>query len=206
MRPMRSAPASVRGQRPGQAVITAIQALQKTLTAEQRASSNNLSSRESAIRWSNLPVGVVPRAGLRLGDLDEKQNYAARRVAAAALSACGLKMLDEIRIADHFLKAVDEMQDRLGRRQLLHEPPRHAVRTQAVDAADRRTPHRLQPHVQRQARRRDAAVLRQRAHPLHHGRHRIRAARRAKRGHVEILRTRWRTTARRNSRALSPTS
>ena len=50
----------------------------------------------------------MPRAGLRLGDLDEKQNHAAHRVAAAALSACGLKMLDEIRIADDFLKAVDE--------------------------------------------------------------------------------------------------
>jgi hypothetical protein len=63
--------------------------------------------RESAIRWSNLPVAIVPRTGLRLGDLDEKQDYAARRVAAAALSACGLKMLDEIRIADDFLKNVD---------------------------------------------------------------------------------------------------
>jgi len=46
--------------------------------------------------------------GLRLGDLDEKQNHAARGVAAAALSACGLELLDEIRIADDVLKAVDE--------------------------------------------------------------------------------------------------
>jgi uncharacterized protein DUF3500 len=91
-----------------QAVIAAIKGLQKTLTADQRATLERPLVRESAIRWSNLPVGVVPRAGLRLADLDEKQNYAARRVAAAALSACGLKMLDEIRIADDFLKALDE--------------------------------------------------------------------------------------------------
>ena len=85
--------------------MAAIQTLQKTLTAEQRSSLERPFVRESAIRWSNLPVGIVPRAGLRLGDLDEKQNYAARRVAAAALSACGLKMLDEIRIADNVLKS-----------------------------------------------------------------------------------------------------
>jgi hypothetical protein len=50
----------------------------------------------------------VPREGLRLGDLDAKQNQAARGVATAALSACGLKMLDDIRVADDVLKAVDE--------------------------------------------------------------------------------------------------
>ena len=92
-----------------QTVITAIQALQKTLTAEQRKSFEQPFSRESAIRWSSLPVGVVPRAGLRFGDMDAKQNYAARRLAGAALSACGMRVLDEIRIADHLLKAVDEI-------------------------------------------------------------------------------------------------
>jgi len=91
-----------------QAVMAAIKALEKTLTADQRASLERPFVRESAIRWSNLPVGIVPRTGLRLGDLDEKQNFAARRVAAAALSACGLLMLDEIRIADNFLKGLDE--------------------------------------------------------------------------------------------------
>jgi len=91
-----------------QAVMTAVQALQKSLTAEQRSSFERPFVRESATGWSNLPVGTVPRAGLRIGDLDAKQNYAARRVAAAALSPCGLTMLDEIRIGDHLLKAVDE--------------------------------------------------------------------------------------------------
>jgi hypothetical protein len=90
-----------------QAVIAAIKLFQKTLNPEQRKSLERPFVRESAILWSNLPVGIVPRKGLRLGDLDEKQDYAARRVAAAALSACGLKMLDEIRIADNVLKRVD---------------------------------------------------------------------------------------------------
>jgi hypothetical protein len=90
-----------------QAVIAAVQTLKKALSPEQRAVLERPLVRESAIRWSNLPIGITPRAGLRLGDLDEKQDYAARRVAAAALSACGLKVLDEIRIADNLLKGVD---------------------------------------------------------------------------------------------------
>jgi hypothetical protein len=90
-----------------QEVIAAIKTLQKSLTAEQRSALQRPFERESAIRWSNLPVAIVSRAGLRLGDLDEKQDIAAHRVAAAALSACGLKMLDEIRIADNLLKGVD---------------------------------------------------------------------------------------------------
>lgn len=89
------------------AVIAAAKALQKLLTAPQRAALSRPFDRESAIRWSNLPVGVVPRLGLRLGDLDAAQSAAAHRVAEAALSACGLKMFDEIRVADDFLTAVD---------------------------------------------------------------------------------------------------
>jgi Protein of unknown function (DUF3500) len=90
-----------------QAVLAAIDTFQKSLNPEQRKALERPFARESAIRWSNLPVGIVPRTGLRLGDLDSKQDYAARRVAAAALSACGLKVLDEIRIADDVLKRVD---------------------------------------------------------------------------------------------------
>ncbi len=73
-------------------VMAAIQDLEKTLSAEQRKSLERPFVRDSAIRWSNLPVGITPRMGLRLGDLDEKQNHAARGVAAAALSACGLEI------------------------------------------------------------------------------------------------------------------
>jgi hypothetical protein len=89
------------------AVISATKALQKLLTPAQRAVFARPLDRDSATRWSNLPVGVVPRAGLRLGDLDATQSAAARRLAGAALSACGSKMLDEIRAADDFLMTVD---------------------------------------------------------------------------------------------------
>ena len=63
--------------------------------------------RANAIHWSNLPSAVVPREGLRLGDLDAAKGTAAREMLAAALSACGLTMLDEIRRADDALIPVD---------------------------------------------------------------------------------------------------
>ena len=96
----RALPQTVRGQRPGEGSHHRHPGSEKALTAEQRASLERPFVRESAIRWSNLPVGIVPRTGLRLGDLDAKQEPRGAPVAAAALSACGLKMLDEIRIAD----------------------------------------------------------------------------------------------------------
>jgi len=88
-------------------VLAAVAELHAALTPAQLAPLERPLTRESATRWSNLPVGVVPRAGLRLGDLDEKQAAIARRVFEAALSACGLALLDEVRRADDYLRAFD---------------------------------------------------------------------------------------------------
>jgi hypothetical protein len=89
-------------------VATAVAAFKPLLTASQRATLEKPLTFESAIQWSNLPVGVVPRSGLRLGDLDDKQSAAARQIFAAALSACGLRLLDEVRLADDYLIAFDK--------------------------------------------------------------------------------------------------
>jgi hypothetical protein len=90
-----------------QQVIAAATALRETLNPAQRAVLEKPLERESAIHWSNLPVGIVPRTGLRIGDLDATQSAAAQRLAQAAFSACGLTMLNEIRLADDFLMAMD---------------------------------------------------------------------------------------------------
>ena len=89
-------------------VASAVAAFTPLLTASQRATLEKPLTWESAIQWSNLPVGVVPRSGLRLGDLDDKQSAAARQVFAAALSACGLQLLDEVRLADDYLIPFDK--------------------------------------------------------------------------------------------------
>jgi hypothetical protein len=88
-------------------VAAAIGKLKPLLSTPQRKALERPLNRESAIQWSNLPLGVVPRAGLRLGDLNEAQAMAARHLFEAALSACGLALLDEIRLADDYLIPFD---------------------------------------------------------------------------------------------------
>jgi len=89
-------------------VAAAAVAFRDTLSSTQRAQLDQPLSRATAIRWSNLPVGIVPRIGVRLGDLDARQAAALRTLLTAALSACGLKLYDEIRLADDALAPLDE--------------------------------------------------------------------------------------------------
>lgn len=98
--------AAERGE-PG-AVAAAVKDLQARLSDAQRALLERPLARENAIGWSNLPVGVVPRKGLRLGDLDAAQTAAAQRVFSAALSACGDELLREVRLADDYLIPFDQ--------------------------------------------------------------------------------------------------
>ena len=91
-------------------VVAAVAALQSTLTAAQRAQFARPLTPATAIQWSNLPVALVPRAGVRLGDLSQSQAAAAQKLFEAALSACGVQLLAEIRRADDFLKPLDERQ------------------------------------------------------------------------------------------------
>jgi hypothetical protein len=90
------------------AVAAALGKFRSLLVEPQRAALEKSLTYQTAILWSNLPIGVVPRTGLRLGDLDSKQAAAARQVFEAALSACGLKLLDEVRLADDWLTAYDK--------------------------------------------------------------------------------------------------
>ena len=89
-------------------VAAAAVAFRNTLSSAQRALLDQPLSRATAIRWSNLPVGMVPRIGVRIGDLDAHQAAALRTLLTAALSACGLKLYDEIRQADDALAPLDD--------------------------------------------------------------------------------------------------
>jgi Protein of unknown function (DUF3500) len=55
-------------------------------------------------RWSNLPVTIVQREGLKLGDLTQPQRAAATSLLQAALSADGYRKVTEIMKGDEVLK------------------------------------------------------------------------------------------------------
>jgi hypothetical protein len=55
-------------------------------------------------RWSNLPVAMVHRAGLGLGELNETQRAAALALVSSALSRRGFEKIQEIMEGDEVLK------------------------------------------------------------------------------------------------------
>ena len=55
-------------------------------------------------RWSNLPTGFVPRAGISLKDMSSPQRDAAMALLATVLSPMGLKKVNQIRLADDDFK------------------------------------------------------------------------------------------------------
>ena len=57
------------------------------------------------VRWSNLPVTNVPRAGLRMGELNAAQRSAALALVAAVLSRRGFEKVQQIMEGDEVLKA-----------------------------------------------------------------------------------------------------
>jgi|SRR5688572_24999889 len=89
-------------------IAVALDKLRSLLNDKQRAALDRPLTGAAAIRWSNLPIGVVPRDGLRLGDLDAKQTQAAHDVFMPALSACGSLMLVQVRVADDYLVPFDK--------------------------------------------------------------------------------------------------
>ncbi len=59
---------------------------------------------EQKARWSNLPVGIFERKGLRLGDLTAPQKDAALKILTTALSRDGYRKITEIMNGDEVLK------------------------------------------------------------------------------------------------------
>ena len=86
---------------------TQAQAFLKTLSPVQQAAALRGYGKVAAIRWSNLPIAMAPRVGVRLGDLKQAQTVAADALLRTALSQCGLKLLADIRAADSVLMPLD---------------------------------------------------------------------------------------------------
>ena len=82
------------------AVADAANAFLATLSEKQRAVAQIELTPRLAGRWSNFPVGVVPRNGVFFRDLNETQVAAAMKVARLALSEEGFTRFQEVRAAD----------------------------------------------------------------------------------------------------------
>lgn len=87
--------------------VAAAKAFLATLDAAGRAKVSVPFDDEHKTRWSNFPVGMVPRNGVRWGDLSAAQRSAALTLLATALSKQGLQKVQEIIEGDEVLKATD---------------------------------------------------------------------------------------------------
>ena len=84
--------------------VAAAKAFLATLDETGRAKVIQPFDSEHKTRWSNFPVGMVPRNGVRLGDLSAAQREAALKLLATALSKQGLQKVKEIMEGDEVLK------------------------------------------------------------------------------------------------------
>jgi hypothetical protein len=84
--------------------VAAAKAFLATLDTAGRAKVSLAFDGEQKTRWSNFPVGMVPRNGVRLGDLSAAQRDAAMKLLSTALSKQGLQKVKEIMEGDEVLK------------------------------------------------------------------------------------------------------
>jgi hypothetical protein len=85
--------------------VEAANAFLKSLDATQRARALLAFDSPKKPNWSNLPVTMVPRNGVRLGDLSREQRDAAMRLLAAVLSEEGYRKVVGIMEGDQVLAA-----------------------------------------------------------------------------------------------------
>lgn len=93
------ATAVVADQKPAEATaraVAAANAFLEALDAKQREKALYEFTSERKPRWSNLPVTMVPRNGVRLGDLTKEQRALAMATVAAVLSKDGYQKVIDI--------------------------------------------------------------------------------------------------------------
>jgi hypothetical protein len=59
---------------------------------------------DQRVRWSNLPVSIVPRGGISLGEMSAAQKHAALDLVASTLSPAGFRKIQQIMEADEVLQ------------------------------------------------------------------------------------------------------
>ena len=103
--------------------VAAANAFLATIDDAGRAKANFAFDSDKKGVWSNFPVGVVPRNGLRWGDLSAAQREAALKLLATALSKRGLQKVKEIMEGDEVLKTSESGGNNGGGRPPMGRPP-----------------------------------------------------------------------------------
>jgi len=86
-------------------IVTAANAFLATLDETQRKHVVfAYDDEQQRVRWSNLPIGIVARAGIAFKDMTPAQRSASMNLLAAALSKRGLEKVEQIMAADEVLK------------------------------------------------------------------------------------------------------
>ena len=85
-------------------IVAAAQALVGTLDQAGRAKVQFPFDGPQKTRWSNLPVGIYQREGLRLGDLTPPQRTAVMTLLTRALSRSGYQKVQDIMQGDEVLR------------------------------------------------------------------------------------------------------
>jgi hypothetical protein len=83
--------------------VTAAKAFLDALDAKQKEKALYEFASEKKSNWSNLPVGIVPRNGVRLGDLTKEQRGKAMDVVASVVSKDGYQKVIDIMDGDQQL-------------------------------------------------------------------------------------------------------
>jgi hypothetical protein len=90
--------------RPTGKTVAAAKAFLATLDDAGRAKVNFPFDSDQKSKWSNLPVGIYKRNGLRWGDMSAAQRDSLTKLLATALSKQGLQKVKEIMEGDEVLK------------------------------------------------------------------------------------------------------
>lgn len=97
-------------------IVSAANAFLSTLDQKQRQSVLfAFDDDKQRARWSNLPIAMVPRAGLKLGELNAAQRAAALALVASVLSPKGFEKVQQIVEADEVLKANERNNPMFGK-------------------------------------------------------------------------------------------
>ena len=97
-------------------IATAANAFLASLDESQRTSVLfAFEDQQQRVRWSNFPVRMTPRAGLKLGDLSASQRAAALALVSSTLSRMGFQKVQDIMDGDEALKIQESNNPMFGK-------------------------------------------------------------------------------------------